>query len=36
MDLCIRPGRLSGSVTPPPSKSMAHRVVLAQMLSEHP
>ena len=36
MDLCIRPGRLSGSVTPPPSKSMAHRVVLAQMLSAHP
>lgn len=36
MDLRIQPGRLSGSVTPPPSKSMAHRVVLAQMLSEHP
>ena len=36
MDMRIRPGRLSGSVTPPPSKSMAHRVVLAQMLSEHP
>ncbi|MDY3282130.1 3-phosphoshikimate 1-carboxyvinyltransferase [Dysosmobacter sp.] len=36
MDIRIQPGRLSGSVTPPPSKSMAHRVVLAQMLSEHP
>ena len=36
MDMRIHPGRLSGSVTPPPSKSMAHRVVLAQMLSARP
>ena len=36
MDMRIQPGRLSGSVTPPPSKSMAHRVVLAQMLSARP
>ncbi|MBQ7777326.1 MAG: 3-phosphoshikimate 1-carboxyvinyltransferase [Oscillibacter sp.] len=36
MDIRILPRKLSGSVTPPPSKSMAHRVVLAQMLSVHP
>lgn len=36
MNIQILPHKLSGSVTPPPSKSMAHRVVLAQMLSAHP
>lgn len=34
MDIRIEPRRLSGSVTPPPSKSMAHRAVLALMLSD--
>lgn len=36
MNVQISPRKLSGAVTPPPSKSMAHRVVLAQMLSAHP
>ena len=36
MDIRIPPKKLSGAVTPPPSKSMAHRVVLAQMLSDKP
>ena len=36
MNVQISPRKLSGAVTPPPSKSMAHRVVLAQMLSTHP
>ena len=36
MDIQITPRKLSGSVTPPPSKSMMHRAVLAQALSEHP
>ena len=34
MDVCIQPRRLSGTVTPPPSKSMAHRAVLALTLSD--
>ena len=34
MDVCIQPRRLSGAVTPPPSKSMAHRAVLALTLSD--
>ena len=34
MDIRIQPRRLSGTVTPPPSKSMAHRVVLALTLAE--
>lgn len=34
MDVCIQPRRLSGAVTPPPSKSMAHRAVLALALTE--
>ena len=34
MDIRITPHILSGSVTPPPSKSMAHRVVLALALSD--
>ena len=33
MDVCIQPRRLSGAVTPPPSKSMAHRAVLAMALA---
>jgi len=33
MDIRITPKKLSGPVTPPPSKSMAHRVVLASMLA---
>ena len=36
MDIRITPGKLSGPVTPPISKSMAHRVVLAQALSPQP
>ena len=34
MDIRIDPRRLHGAVTPPPSKSMAHRAVLALTLSE--
>ena len=34
MDVCIQPRRLSGTVTPPPSKSMAHRAMLALTLSD--
>lgn len=33
MDVTIDPRRLRGTVTPPPSKSMAHRVVLAELLA---
>ena len=33
MDVTIFPRRLQGAVTPPPSKSMAHRVVLAELLA---
>ena len=33
MDIRIQPKPLSGTVTPPPSKSMAHRAILASMLS---
>ena len=33
MDVLIRPGRLSGTVTPPPSKSMAHRLIIAAALA---
>ena len=33
MDLRLSPARLSGSVTPPPSKSMAHRLVIAASLA---
>jgi len=36
MNVQILPHKLSGAVTPPPSKSMAHRIVLAQMLSACP
>ena len=33
MNLCITPGPLEGTVTPPPSKSMAHRAILAAALT---
>ena len=33
MDVCIHPHLLSGAVTPPDSKSMAHRAVLAMALA---
>ena len=33
MDIRINPGPLEGTVTPPPSKSLAHRALLAQMLA---
>ncbi len=33
MDVRIQPRRLSGVVTPPPSKSMAHRLVIAASLA---
>lgn len=32
MDVRIEPRRLSGAVTPPPSKSMAHRLIIAAAL----
>ena len=34
MDIRVIPGPLKGSVTPPPSKSMAHRAILAMLLAE--
>ena len=34
MDIRIQPGPLSGTVTVPPSKSMAHRLVIAAALAE--
>ena len=33
MDVRITPGPLAGTVTPPPSKSLAHRALLAQLLA---
>ena len=33
MDVQITPRRLSGAVTPPPSKSLAHRWILAAALA---
>ena len=33
MNVTITPGRLSGTVTPPPSKSQAHRLLIAAALS---
>ena len=33
MDIRITPGPLEGTVTPPPSKSIAHRAILAQLLA---
>ena len=32
MDIQITPRRLSGTVTPPPSKSIAHRLLIAAAL----
>ena len=32
MDIQITPRHLSGTVTPPPSKSMAHRLLIAAAL----
>lgn len=34
MDIRITPGPLEGSIIPPPSKSMAHRAILAMLLAE--
>ena len=34
MDIRITPGLLRGTVAPPPSKSQAHRVLIAAALSE--
>ena len=34
MDVRIQPKPLSGAVTPPPSKSMAHRLIIAAALAE--
>ena len=34
MDLQIIPKKLSGTVTPPPSKSQAHRLLIAAALAE--
>lgn len=34
MEVTITPGMLKGSITPPPSKSQAHRAMLAMMLSD--
>lgn len=33
MDVRLQPKRLSGTVTPPPSKSMAHRLIIAASLA---
>ena len=33
MDVCIHPRRLSGAVVPPPSKSLAHRLIIAASLA---
>ena len=34
MDVKITPARLSGAITPPPSKSQAHRLIIAAALAE--
>ena len=34
MDITITPAKLSGHVTPPPSKSQAHRLLIAAALAE--
>ncbi|MBR0354306.1 MAG: 3-phosphoshikimate 1-carboxyvinyltransferase, partial [Oscillospiraceae bacterium] len=34
MDLLLTPHKLSGTVTPPPSKSESHRLLLAAALAE--
>ena len=33
MDITITPGRLAGAVIPPPSKSQAHRLLIAAALA---
>ncbi len=34
MDVKITPAGLSGAITPPPSKSQAHRLIIAAALAE--
>ncbi|MBP3486531.1 MAG: 3-phosphoshikimate 1-carboxyvinyltransferase, partial [Oscillospiraceae bacterium] len=34
MNVTITPGKLSGTITPPPSKSQAHRLIIAAALSD--
>ena len=34
MDVLLKPSMLRGTVTPPPSKSQAHRLILAASLAE--
>ena len=34
MNVTITPGRLAGTVTPPPSKSQAHRALIAAALAD--
>ena len=34
MDVCIRPALLRGEITPPPSKSQAHRLLIAAALAD--
>ena len=34
MDITITPSKLSGNVTPPPSKSQAHRLLIAAALAD--
>lgn len=36
MDIIIQPGKLSGSVTVPPSKSIAHRMLICAAFSDNP
>ena len=36
MDITIPPGKLSGTVTVPPSKSMAHRMLICAALADKP
>ena len=36
MDITLQPGKLSGAVTAPPSKSMAHRMLICAAFSDMP
>ena len=36
MDITLQPGKLSGAVTAPPSKSMAHRMLICAAFSDKP
>ena len=36
MNVTITPRRLAGSITPPPSKSQAHRLIIAAALARFP